>query len=300
MVEEKVVHYDSVLEGMAHRVIRPFGGLLRCISPNAYALIRWKLGQWWPTNRWLGNPMSQHFLVPLAVRSQDTVLDIGANTGQFTIPLAKLVGPKGAVHSFEPISTTFNELKATIDLAGISGRVKSRQLALGDSAQTVNFTIPKERPTEATAVPHDKEAWADFRTRSDNYFLETCKVVKLDDYIRDEAIGNVAFLKCDVEGGELQVLKGALSLLTRPSPPALMVEIFEGWTKSFGYEPRDLIGFLEKSAGYECYWIGPAGLRRVRCTDPTIPGIFYQWVDFLFVRPATHQKRININRYLSS
>ena len=297
--DQTQVQYDSLLERMMHRIIHPVGQLFRALSPNAYASARWKLGRLRPTQNFFGNPMSQHFLVPLLVRKGDTVLDIGANTGQFTIPLAHLVGPNGIVHSFEPISTTFNELKQAIKGDGVSAGVRLCQFALGESTRTVNFTIPKDRPTEATAVPHESERWADFRQGSESYVTETCRVIKLDDYVRENDIGDISFMKCDVEGGEFQVMKGATALLTRPSPPVLMMEIFEGWTKSFGYEPRDIIRFLEKEAGYECYWISPTGLKRVKSADAVIPGVFYAWVDFLFIVPNAHSGQINIARYLS-
>ena len=288
----------SVLESLAHLVIRPVGHLLRLIGPGAYAAVRWELGKRWPTRRWLGNPIGQHFLLPLLVRTGDTVLDIGANTGQFTIPLARLVGPEGVVHSFEPIAAAHKELLNSVENAGLSGSVRCLQLALGESTRMVEFTIPKDRPTEATAAPHSQGSWSDFRSRPEAYETQACSVIELDDYVRDNGIGEVSFVKCDVEGAEFLVMQGAKSLLERPQPPVLMMEIYEGWTKSFGYEPRDLIEFLEKTGGYECYWISPSGLRRVRLSDRAIPGIFYQWVDFLFIVQGLNADRAKLARYV--
>lgn len=299
MKKEQAVHYDSVFEGIAHGVIHPFGQLLKSISPKGYESARWELAKWWGINRIISNPMTQHFLLPFLVRKEDTVLDIGANTGQFTIPLAHLVGPGGRVHSFEPITATFNELKESVEREKLSERVKLCKFALGDSTQEVSFTIPKERPTEATLVPHDAQKWTDYGKEPENYIHETCQVVLLDDYVRENGIENISFLKCDVEGGELRVMQGAKSILAGANPPIIMVEIYEGWTKSFGYEPRDLIRFLEQTGGYECYWINPLGLKRVKSDDPTIPGVFYQWVDFLFIVPRVHTSRINVERYIA-
>lgn len=290
---------DSIFETMAHRVIHPFGQMLKSVSPRSYQQARWGLSKFGLTKRIIRNPMSQHFLLPFAVRKGDTVFDIGANTGQFTIPLAQLVGSTGVVHSFEPISTTFKELKTTVEQESVSERVRLSQFALGDLTKSVSFTIPKERPTEATAIPHNTERWADFEREPENYFTETCRVMRLDDYLRENRVGDISFLKCDVEGGELQMMKGARSIFAGPNLPILMVEIFEGWTNNFGYEPRDLIRFLEKEAGYECFWINPLGLKQVKSDDATIPGIFFQWVDFLFVVPDVHAERINVERYIS-
>jgi len=241
--------------------------------------------------------MSQQFLLPFLVRNGDTVLDIGANTGQFTVPLASHVGASGVVHAFEPICSTFSELKVAVEQNGIATRVKLCNFALGDSARVADFTIPKDRPTEATAVPHRAERWTDFRTAPEKYVTQSCTVVRLDDYLQESDIRAVSFLKCDVEGGEFQVMRGATNLLRGPSPPVLMMEIFKGWTRTFGYEPREIIDFLEKEARYECYWISPTGLKRVRSRDPVIPGIFYQWVDFLFIIPEVHSHRLKVERF---
>jgi len=121
----------------------------------------------------------------------------------------------------------------------------------------------------------------------------------VDDYVRERQIDTVSFLKCDVEGAELSVLKGATGLLRGPRPPAIQLEVFEGWTKSFGYSPRDLFAFLRETGGYHAYWFHEDGLRPVERDDDVIPGIFYQWVDFLCLVPGVHDDRFDVSRFLA-
>ena len=290
---------DTFFEGMVHRVIHPFGKTLRWINPKAYEVVRWEIARLGLIRRISEKPMGQHVLLPLIVHIGDTVFDVGANTGQFTLPLARLVGARGRVHSFEPISGTFSELEMNVRREELSSRVILNQLALGESARMATFTIPQEKPTQATLVPHDTESWANYQTERTKYVTETCKVITLDDYVKENKIGDISFLKCDVEGGELQVLKGGTGVLRNPNPPILMLEVFEGWTKDFGYCPRDLLEFLSKEAGYESYWVHKNGLKRVKPNDGIIPGVFSLWLDYLCLIPDIHSKKINIRRYLA-
>ena len=81
------------------------------------------------------------------------------------------------------------------------------------------------------------------------------------------------------------VMKGAKNLLVSSEPPILKLEIYKEWTKTFGYEPRDLIRFLEEYGDYKAYHISSNGLNRVKSNDKVIPGIFWEWLDFIFLPP---------------
>jgi len=266
-----------------------FSKILKCLNPKAYEIIRWKMGK----------PMNQRSLLPFIIRKGDTVFDIGANKGQFALPLAHLVGKNGIVHAFEPISKSFNELCMSIKREKLSSRIVPNQLALGDSPGYVKFTIPQEMLTEATLIPHNIEGWVNYDNEPQKYFTETCKITTLNQYVKENQIGNINFIKCDVEGAELLVLKGAKSVLQSSSPPILMMEVFEGWSRDFGYLPKDLFEFLKKEAGYEFYWIYESGLKRVEPDDKIIPGIFWKYLDYLCIVPNIHNKRINVKRYLT-
>jgi hypothetical protein len=88
-------------------------------------------------------------------------------------------------------------------------------------------------------------------TASDCQPTEETKVVRLDDVAGGAFF---AFGKIDVEGYEWDVLRGAEELLARRSPPIWMAEI-NGALSRYGYEPCDLISWMEKrgfvAAGYD-------------------------------------------------
>jgi FkbM family methyltransferase len=246
--------------------------------------------------------MYHALVLPFVIRNGDTVLDVGANVGQYTLPLARLVGPNGKVHSFEPVSATVAQLRSAVEVAGLSARVVLNQLALGDHRGTVELTLPLERPTEATLIPHQDLAWSDYGRAESKYVTETVAMLTLDDYLTQEDVGPVSFLKCDVEGAEFGVLKGAGSLLSSHRPPVLQLEVFAEWTKNFGYTPNDLFEYLRGTGGYEIYWFCEQGLERIDPGASSIPGIFsdtpgHEWIDFLCVVPDVHRSRFDVRRY---
>lgn len=287
MGENEVMDYKI----LAKEIGRPLDKILRAIDYRIYTVIRWKM-------RRLVNPMGTGFLFPFIVRKGDTVIDIGANTGTFTLPLARLVGANGSVYAFEPIAKNFSELCEKVKSERLSSRIVLNQLALSDSAGYATFTIPRDCYTQATLMPHQIDAWVNYNTEKEKFDTERCEIITLDEFVKENKIGHISFIKCDVEGSELQVLKGARSVLRRPTPPCLILEVFNGWTKDFGYHPRDLFEFLRKEGGYEFYWINEAGLKRVKSDDEIIPGIFSKWIDYLCIVPDIHSKRLKVERYL--
>lgn len=58
--------------------------------------------------------------------------------------------------------------------------------------------------------------------------------------------------------------------------------------------------YLNKITGYKIYWISPTGLQFIPPESKDIPGIFYQWVDFICIVPKVHTSRINVNDFLIS
>ena len=78
--------------------------------------------------------------------------------------------------------------------------------------------------------------------------------IKLDDYAATQSSNVVDFIKCDAEGAELLVLKGAMTILQRWQP-LLSLEVAEFWITDFGYCAADLANFLI-GCGYSDLIIG--------------------------------------------
>lgn len=265
-------------------------------QPRIYWFLYWYLVQ---LNLFKRFSFCQELLLSSIIKKGDTVIDIGANTGQLTLPMAYLVGASGTVHAFEPYSQSFEKLSNIVKHAKLSSIVKLNKFALSNETRSATLTVPIEKCTEATLMPHKAEHWINYESEPWRYTTEECKLITLDNYVNENEIENISFIKCDVEGAELHVLIGAENMLKGSNPPILMIEIFEEWTKSFGYLPRDLFAFLEKTAGYEFYWLHEKGLKKVKSYYSSLPGTYWRWLDYLCIVPDVHS-RLNLGRFLKS
>jgi hypothetical protein len=80
-------------------------------------------------------------------------------------------------------------------------------------------------------------------------------VLALDDLIADGSLSRPPdVVKIDVEGSEMDVLKGATRLLSGPRPPFLIIELNRHTQPCFGYEPEALIRFVQSLNRYRVSW----------------------------------------------
>jgi FkbM family methyltransferase len=168
--------------------------------------------------------IGRHVRDSLARRNLVAV-DIGANIGAFTLPLAKLLAPQGRVVAIEPTGFAFDKLKANLALnPAYSGRVTCRQVMLvaepgsrGAQALFASWhldTSAQGRHPRHGGMPVD--ALDATVTTLDELFLSDRQLCSM--------AGDIGFIKIDVDGNELDVLRGARRLLS-DRRPLLMLEI---------------------------------------------------------------------------
>jgi hypothetical protein len=83
-------------------------------------------------------------------------------------------------------------------------------------------------------------------------------VTTLDEFLSSAGLTDVHFVKLDVEGAELDVLKGASNLLRQSSRPVFMVEVYDIRTQPWGYAARDIVRFLAER-GFEWFSLEESG-----------------------------------------
>lgn len=174
----------------------------------------------------------------------DTCLDIGANYGWYTTLFASVVKGQGQVHSFEPVPVTFAELKRNHELMGSPANVKINNVALGDEPGTITMNFFEGEPTGHASIA-TKGA-----TPSDSF---ECPMITLDSYLAENKIGKVDFVKVDIEGAELMMLKGATRLFTGEKLPIILMEMALAQSANFGYVPNDLIQFIAEHGDHDFY-----------------------------------------------
>lgn len=150
------------------------------------------------------------------ISSGSLVLDIGANKGAFTYWLSEAVGKTGKVHSFEPQPSMVAELNR-MSAAVRFQNVNVHPIALSDSLGTATLHVPFNHTCASL------ESETDIAEDGESYEVE---LATLDDYLNQlELNGPIDFIKCDVEGHELSVFKGATQTL-KSSRPLLLFESF--------------------------------------------------------------------------
>lgn len=151
------------------------------------------------------------------VRSGMNVVDIGANVGAHALHLARLVGPGGSVIAFEPTSFAVKKLRENLAVnPDLASRVDVRQcLLVADPDALVQASI-------ASSWPVDGRRPDDAALGSVSMSTEGALAATLDDVL--EALGSrrIHVMKMDVDGHELEVLRGARRFLGRDRPAIVM------------------------------------------------------------------------------
>jgi FkbM family methyltransferase len=147
----------------------------------------------------------------------EVLYDIGANAGTYSL-IAATVQPEARVVAFEPSFATFALLCENIHLNGLGDRIAPIPLPLGASTTLATFRYTSIAPGAASHNPAETEA-------KDVVYEQPMLVHSLDDLIQRFALPAPNHLKLDVDGQELNVLRGAVSAITSPSLRTMMVEL---------------------------------------------------------------------------
>lgn len=197
----------------------------------------------------------ENSMIAALVEPGDVVFDIGANIGWYTINL--LLRRQGIdVYSFEPIEPSYKLLLQNLALNGLAAD-HAYNIGFSDKAGTAKFYFDVECATASSMA----------NLREDEKTVEVeCAITRLDDFVAAApGLKRLDFIKCDVEGAELFVYRGALEAIKR-FRPIVFSEMLRKWSKKFGYHPNDIIG-LFRGIDYECYVINDGKIEKFGLVD---------------------------------
>jgi FkbM family methyltransferase len=168
----------------------------------------------------------------------DFVIDIGANIGIYTKYLSEFVETTGKVMSIEPIPITYSFLLNNIEKLKLIN-VETHNIAIAEKEMTSEMFVP----TGISGEYYSRAKLFDTNDKITEMNLRTIevKLVPLDMLV-NSLDRSISFIKIDVEGFELSVLKGAKKTLEN-NKPSLLVEI-EGDPSDTGSNADCVLKFL--------------------------------------------------------
>jgi FkbM family methyltransferase len=200
-------------------------------------------------------------------QSAQIVLDIGANTGFYTL-LACTANPNARVIAFEPVPRVYEKLMEYIRINHFDDRCEAHRMAVSNFVGTAQMHVPfGDLPTSASLNTDG------FRGFSGT--LVEVPVTTVDAVMGDKPVD---LAKIDVEGFEPQVLEG-MRMTLRRFRPALFIECLPDG-------PYREVEEILKNLGYQIYLLSHNGPIQV---EQVVPRRVYH-ENFLFIHPEGRTK----------
>jgi len=176
--------------------------------------------------------VEKHKALETFLKPGNTFVDVGANKGYFSLLAAKLIGTDGRVLAFEPEPTNCKWIIKSIKKNGYRN-ITLYDIALSDQNRQVELFLG-EKSSWHTIVKGQK-----FRDRG----VINVRARTLDSVLEDVDFNDpIDVMKIDVEGAELQVLKGASDILIQSNNLIILMDIHP----TLGVNPKEICEFLER------------------------------------------------------
>jgi FkbM family methyltransferase len=213
--------------------LEPPATTLRVRAGKAWALdldVRDRLqAEFFLTGVW--EPWLQQFIVD-HLPPGGTFFDVGANVGLASLSIATRTRGTVQIHAFEPSPENVRAFRHNLSLnSEEAGSVRLSEAAVGSTANELALRFGAESGHHHMV----KDA------RADDVIVP---VLSLCDYARDQSIDSIDCMKIDVEGWELEVLRGADELINSHAIRALVCEVEESHLRRAGTSAHEVVRFM--------------------------------------------------------
>ncbi len=208
------------------------------------------------------------------VQPRMRVFDVGANVGFYALVLARWVADLD-IHCFEPMERTCRTLERNVALNAVRC-VRAYKMGFADTDGAREF--------QYAPVCSGGTSLADLG-QPGGVVPVTAPVHRMDTFCEKHDLWP-DYVKCDVEGAELLVVKGAAAAIRR-ARPILQLELLRKWSARFGYHPNDVLDLLA-GYGYRCFVAAEGGTLREfgRVTEETVE------TNYFFLHGEAHREAI--------
>ncbi len=188
------------------------------------------------------------------------VFDVGANIGAYSL-LVQHYLPEPQVYAFEPAKSTYEQLLRHLSHAGGTHNIKPYNIGFSDAEKTLelySYTVEGQEVSLLSSIDMRQPTQVvDVRTLDS----ERIQVQTIDGFCEAEGIERIDFLKLDVEGHELAVLRGARRMLADRLINMIQFEFGPAniYSRTYFYDFWSLL-----SVQYDIYRIVPGGIVPIR------------------------------------
>lgn len=161
----------------------------------------------------------------------DTIVDIGANLGYYTLLASKIVGDSGKVYAFEPDPTNYKVLSSNIELNGCKNII-TEQKAVSDANGKVTLYLDSKDVGAHTIYKNGKTKKS-----------VTVDSVTLDEYFKGKEYP-INIIKMDIEGAEMAAIRGMEKIIELNDDLKIFTEFHLPWIRRAGVLPEYFIAQL--------------------------------------------------------
>jgi len=203
------------------------------------------------------------------------IFDVGSNIGDYIELLNSMVQANFVVHSFEPNPKAFERLN---ERYGTQPNVTLNNVGVSSSEHKMDLYDPGSVGS-AIASLYNRKAYEGFKPEDQPVPVEV-SLISIDSYVSKNNITQINYLKIDVEGHELEALKGAVNTFQSGIVNAGQFEIGDTF-KDAGISIDDFVKFFD-SFGYSIFYgdVAPGNIVKTASDVVSVDN----WENLLFIK----------------